>query len=137
MKKMIFIFLILLLSSISVYSQVKVRSYFRKDGTYVQSHYRTYPDGNIFNNWSTKGNINPYSGKEGTIDPYKISIPRTKVYSNYVHYPYISTNNNIDRTEIIKQEIKTIDSKEYIVIRKKGSKNAIPSNNNRRIIIYD
>lgn len=45
---------------------VRVRGYFRKDGTYVQPHYRSSPDGNFYNNWSTQGNINPYTGKEGT-----------------------------------------------------------------------
>lgn len=136
MKKIVFILLIFLLSFISIYAQVKVRSYFRKDGTYVQSHYRTYPDGNVFNNWSTKGNINPYTGKKGTIDPYKTSIPRTRVYSDYIHYPYV-TITNMDKVETIKQEIKTTDSKEYIIIRKKESKNVVPSNNKRRIIIYE
>lgn len=43
-----------------------VHSYVRKDGTYVQGHMATNPDGNFNNNWSTKGNINPYTGEEGT-----------------------------------------------------------------------
>ena len=47
-----------------------VRGYTRKDGTYVQPHFRSAPDGNRFNNWSTQGNVNPYTGKEGTRDPY-------------------------------------------------------------------
>lgn len=47
-------------------SQVKVRGYYRKDGTYVRPHYRSSPDGNFWNNWSTKGNVNPYTGKAGT-----------------------------------------------------------------------
>jgi len=45
---------------------VSVKGYTRKDGTYVQPHYRSAPDGNFNNNWSTKGNVNPYTGKEGT-----------------------------------------------------------------------
>jgi hypothetical protein len=45
---------------------VSVRGYVRKDGTYVAPHYRSAPDGNFDNNWSTKGNINPYTGEEGT-----------------------------------------------------------------------
>jgi hypothetical protein len=47
-------------------AQVRVRGYFRKNGTYVQPHYRSMPDGNFYNNWSTFGNINPYTGKPGT-----------------------------------------------------------------------
>jgi hypothetical protein len=49
---------------------VSVRGYVRKDGTYVQPHMRSAPDGNTQNNWSTYGNVNPYTGKEGTkVDP--------------------------------------------------------------------
>jgi len=50
---------------------VYVRGYWRSDGTYVRPHYRSHPDGNVFNNWSTKGNINPYTGEMGTRDPFK------------------------------------------------------------------
>jgi len=45
---------------------VNVRGYFRKDGTYVAAHKRTAPDGNFNNNWSTQGNVNPYTGEAGT-----------------------------------------------------------------------
>lgn len=46
-----------------------VRSYTRKDGTYVPGHHRTNPDSSKANNWSTKGNVNPYTGKPGTKQP--------------------------------------------------------------------
>jgi hypothetical protein len=58
------IFSIFLTSAIE--AQVRVRGYFRKNGTYVAPHYRSSPDGVFYNNWSTKGNINPYTGKSGT-----------------------------------------------------------------------
>lgn len=44
---------------------VEVKGYTRSNGTYVKPHYRTKPDSTVNNNWSTKGNINPYTGKEG------------------------------------------------------------------------
>ena len=44
----------------------RVRSYVTKQGTYVPSHYRTARDGAKSNNWSTKGNSNPYTGKRGS-----------------------------------------------------------------------
>jgi len=47
-------------------AQVRVRGHSRKSGGYVQPHYRSRPDGNFFNNWSTKGNINPYTGAIAT-----------------------------------------------------------------------
>jgi|ERR1043165_4581653 endonuclease YncB( thermonuclease family) len=53
-------------SSSSNGAVVDVDSYFRKDGTFVRGHKRTTPDGNVDNNWSTVGNVNPYTGKPGT-----------------------------------------------------------------------
>lgn len=58
----IILFLGLLLSWFSTLSQVKVRGYYRKNGTYVQPHYRSRPDGNPYNNYSYPGNTNPYTG---------------------------------------------------------------------------
>lgn len=43
-----------------------VHGYSKSNGTYVQPHYRTDSDHTTSNNWSTKGNINPYTGKAGT-----------------------------------------------------------------------
>ncbi len=48
---------------------IYVRGYTRQDGTYVQPHYRSAPDGNIYNNWSTRGNVNPYTGEPGRVNP--------------------------------------------------------------------
>jgi tetratricopeptide (TPR) repeat protein len=45
---------------------VSVRGYYRSNGTYVQPHMRSAPDGVFSNNWSTKGNVNPYTGVPGT-----------------------------------------------------------------------
>jgi hypothetical protein len=48
-----------------------VRGYTRKDGTYVQPHRATNPNHTKTDNWSTKGNTNPDTGKLGTVDPNK------------------------------------------------------------------
>jgi len=56
-------------------AQTHVDGHYRRDGTYVPPHYRTSPDGNTFNNWSTRGNVNPYTGERGTVDPYKQQSP--------------------------------------------------------------
>ncbi len=45
---------------------VSVHGYTRKDGTYVAPYVRTSPNNTKSDNYSTKGNINPYTGKEGT-----------------------------------------------------------------------
>lgn len=42
------------------------RGYIKKNGTYVQPHHKTHPDQYRYNNYSAKGNINPYTGKSGT-----------------------------------------------------------------------
>lgn len=49
---------------------VWVKPYYRKDGTSVGGHYRSRPDGNIFNNYSTQGNVNPYTGKKGYVNSF-------------------------------------------------------------------
>lgn len=43
--------------------RVRVKGYYRKDGTYVKPHYRTRPDSNPYNNYSFPGNYNPNTGK--------------------------------------------------------------------------
>lgn len=57
----------------SALADTYVRGHTRQDGTYVQPHYRSNPDGNRLNNYSTEGNYNPHTGKAGTVDPYKPS----------------------------------------------------------------
>jgi hypothetical protein len=47
-----------------------VRGYTRADGTYVAPHRATNPNDTRADNWSTKGNVNPDTGKDGTVDPY-------------------------------------------------------------------
>ena len=50
-------------------AQVHVRGYTKRDGTYVAPYTRTAPDSTILNNYSTRPNLNPYTGKVGTVDP--------------------------------------------------------------------
>jgi hypothetical protein len=50
----------------------QVRSYTKKDGTHVSAAKRSTPDKNFRNNWSTKGNTNPSTGKKGSqVEPPK------------------------------------------------------------------
>jgi hypothetical protein len=60
----------LILTSVSAFADQFVNGYMRRDGTYVQPHMRSSPDGNPFNNYSTRGNVNPYTGAPGTHNPY-------------------------------------------------------------------
>ena len=50
----------------SSFSQSYVNGYTRSNGTYVQGHYRSSPNSTQRDNYSTKGNYNPYTGKRGS-----------------------------------------------------------------------
>src|SRR6202035_3355279 len=43
-----------------------VRSYTKRDGTHVESYHATNPNSTKNDNFSTRGNVNPYTGKAGT-----------------------------------------------------------------------
>ena len=64
------------------------RGYTRSDGTYVQPHYSTNSNSTKLDNWSTQGNYNPYTGRSGTVDPYRSTTrnpygsPNNYGYSN-------------------------------------------------------
>lgn len=47
-------------------------------GNYVQGHYRTAPNSRRFDNYSTQGNVNPYTGQAGS-KPLYPSTPTYKV----------------------------------------------------------
>ena len=69
MKKILLILLTINVLCFSSYSfaDTYVNGYYRKDGTYVDGHYRSSPNHSKSDNWSTKGNINPHTGKRGTL----------------------------------------------------------------------
>lgn len=48
-----------------------VRGHVKKDGTYVQPHRATNPNQTQRDNWSSKPNVNPYTGKPGTKEAEK------------------------------------------------------------------
>ena len=48
-----------------------VQGHTNKNGTYVAPHRQTNPNNTKHDNWSSKGNVNPDTGKQGTKDPNK------------------------------------------------------------------
>ena len=46
-----------------------VSGYVRSNGAYVAPSHATNPNGTKADNWSTKGNVNPYTGRPGTKAP--------------------------------------------------------------------
>ena len=62
------------ITTVSV-GQTYVPGYIKADGSYVAGHYKSAPNETKLDNYSTKGNSNPFTGKAGTADPYKPSTP--------------------------------------------------------------
>lgn len=68
MKTIIFLAACAVMASAS--AQTYVKPHIRKDGTYVEGHVRSAPNNTQLDNYGTKGNVNPYTGQTGTVDPY-------------------------------------------------------------------
>ena len=50
----------------SSYSSSFVSDYTKRDGSYSSGHFRSTKDSSFSNDWTTKGNINPFTGSAGT-----------------------------------------------------------------------
>ena len=83
------LFILLAVASVATaaQAQVHVRGYMRSNGTYVAPYERTAPDHSIYNNYSTKPNINPYTGREGTVNPYGSSSIYSSPRPSYGYTP--------------------------------------------------
>lgn len=68
-----------------------VNGYIKQDGTYVQGYTRSTPDSSYNNNYSTRGNMNPYTGSYGSNSP--TYNDRSPSY-NQDHYGSRNTYNN-------------------------------------------
>lgn len=53
----------------TAYADDRVGGHFRNDGTYVQPYTRSSPNNTNRDNYSTYGNVNPYTGSQGTRAP--------------------------------------------------------------------
>lgn len=91
MKKALLSIAALLITLMSfAQGETYVNGYYRSNGTYVEGHYRTLPNYTRDDNWSTIGNVNPYTGVEGT----KPGGLNSSYYnsSSYSSYSYPSTS---------------------------------------------
>ncbi|MEA5260367.1 SH3 domain-containing protein [Arcicella aquatica] len=119
-KFLIFLFPLLLYLE-STFSQrtnsnhVNVKGYYRSNGTYVKPHIRTTPNNTISDNFSTYGNVNPYTAKPGWVKGEK-NILNPSNYSKDIdgaNYIYTSSNkieNEINNIKYRKTKISYVNS---------------------------
>jgi hypothetical protein len=61
-----------------------VNGYYRTNGTYVEPYYRSHPNRTVTDNYSFKGNVNPYTGREG--NNYYRQNPTSPYYDGRKQY---------------------------------------------------
>ncbi len=74
------LFILLMLASVSPVAEARsrsssggvtsVRPSMTRTGTYRQGYFRTSPNRTKIDNWSAKGNSNPFTGKKGSQNPW-------------------------------------------------------------------
>lgn len=61
----LFLGILLSIGSFDALAYTRVKGYTKSNGTYVQPYYRSNTNRMKYDNWSTKGNINPFNWKRG------------------------------------------------------------------------
>lgn len=113
MKKLVILFSLFILSTIC-FCQVNqnnhyVNGYTKSNGTYVQGYYRTNPNSTNVDNYSTYPNVNPYTGKTGTVTPDNyystpvLTIPVTAYISQSNSTSTLFDNNQPSKEELKQQ----------------------------------
>lgn len=93
MKRTFVLFACAFLFGVSIYGQTWVNGYYKSDGTYVQGHYKSNSNGSVYDNYSTKGNTNPYTLQQGTKNPYNSSLYNSNSYDRNSGSSYNSSGN--------------------------------------------
>lgn len=78
------------LASIAFAAQAKdtyVSPHITRDGRLVEGHFKSAPNDTKLDNYSTRGNVNPYTGQAGTKDPWAAPAPRYESPSIYAPQP--------------------------------------------------
>ena len=102
------LFLILICTASSVQSQTNPKHKYVKghwrNGTYVQPYYRTAPNSTNRDNFSTQGNVNPYTSKPGWISPdnsySSTSNYQSSARNNQKQYNTDPTTNHSERVKV-------------------------------------
>ena len=66
-------------------SAAQTKGHYRSNGKYVQPYQRTMPNAHRYDNYSSRGNVNPYTGKRGSkrnefTNPPAYNKPRSNGY---------------------------------------------------------
>lgn len=75
MKKIALV-IALLVTNVAIADQY-VRGYTKSNGTSVDGYYRSSPNNTVSDNFSTRGNTNPYTGASGTVNPSSYGSSRS------------------------------------------------------------
>lgn len=127
MKKIILILALFLFTLSSIEAQTYVKGYTKANGTVVQGYYRSSPNGTVKDNYSYKGNVNPYTKKIGT-NKYK-SDPSS------AYYVKPKTNYKPAKLKIIKTpKYNTPKTSRTIYTGPRGGRYYINSNGNKTYV---
>lgn len=143
MKNLLILTAFLFTSALS-FAQVSVRGYYRSNGTYVQPHQRTYPNSTVNDNYSTIGNVNPYTGTYGTHprDGYRSSSSSRSTYSGSSYYSYstptynFSIPTNSSSINSSSYSVPSYSSSNTIYTGPRGGNYYINSNGNKTYVNY-
>lgn len=83
MKKIILCTLLCIFLQHGMAFATYVKGYTTKNGTYVSGHYRSNANYTMMDNYSTRGNYNPYTGSKGYVNPYNTYKPKYNTFTNY------------------------------------------------------
>lgn len=97
MKKIVMALALVAMMAGIGYADQNVRGYYKSNGTYVQPYVRSTPDSSYNNNYSVRGNTNPYTGEQGSSS--RTYNDKTPEYNNktYGNPGYESSYGNSER----------------------------------------
>ena len=75
-------------------SSTYVSGYTRADGTYISGYYKTTPNSTNRDNYTTKPNVNPYTGTSGYIQPDSKPLNSGSAYSSPSYSAPANYNNS-------------------------------------------
>lgn len=88
MKKFFFAIAVFFATMTVAFGQnVQVGGYYRSNGTYVKPYTRTAPNHTNRDNYTTRPNVNPYTGSKGYKKPDNnwISVPKQRSKSKSIY----------------------------------------------------